>query len=633
VESLIWHLRTLDSFMFAWPILLSLGICFAVAQTDFPLLLGAWFAKHAIGRGDTFRPAPPGARPSGLVVIPSLLRNRDDLLAITTTVESCVKNGYPSELVVIAAVDGLTEHPELVGELERWVRDLPLPPNVFVYVAGTPTRLGKMMAVEAGVERMRELVSIGWHERFPDVYFSIDGDGTLSDGALERLVAKLTRPHPITGRPRRVVAGKICIRPDLFWQGWRKLFTLQGQIYLQVAREFVVSNVARHNWKLTPMIGIPGALYCTWGEIIQQAPRFMGFMQGLRFVDWLKWWVGVAPPSFAESSARSLPEALTGASDDTCIAFIASIAQWKDGALSFEAPRTPLHALGRLLMGYLFERSHDYEPEARVFTYTPDTLKGLWRQRVRWNSSRFECAGRFWRAFWFHWEIGMPVSSHLWLVLQTVVEVTTYYVLLPYYCLGGGHAMVGYFVGYCGQTLAHAVYTVLALLLERDWRRHWRVLLALPLASLYCTSINFFGCVYGVANDLLFFGNWTNFAPEWTLKKSGCERVALLYRTRRLLALAVRAVTHGDVPFGAFWFGWNETPWTPSGFEGWTTGKRPGAIRIQARVDVTTPAPAVPDEARPVAPRASGTFRRAEPASVAVGGRAGEARPRAARQA
>ena len=34
----------------------------------------------------------------------------------------------------------------------------------------------------------------------------------------------------------------------------------------------------------------------------------------------------------------------------------------------------------------------------------------------------------------------------------------------------------------------------------------------------------------------------------------------------------------GDVPLGSFWLGWRETPWTPSGYDGWTTGKKPPAI-------------------------------------------------------
>ena len=573
MPSFLWALRTHDSFTMAWPLFLSLAICLVVGQTDFLLLITAWFAKVVLNRADSFRPAAKDARPTGLVVIPSLLRNKDDLNAITTTIESCATNGYPSELVILASVDGRNEQPALLAELTAWVAKQSYPENVHVHVTGTPTRLGKMMAVEAGVVFMHGLVDAGAHARFPDIYFSIDGDGTLGANALERLAARLATPHPLTGNPRRIVSGKICIRPDLFWQGWKTFFSVKGQIYIQVAREFVLSNVSRYNWKLSPAVGVPGALYCTWSELLIKAPYYMGFMQSLRFRDWLGWWVGRAPPLFSKSSPRSLPEALTGASDDTCMAFLASIATWKDGKMCFDAPRTPLHAMGRVIMGYLFERSHDYEPEARVFTYTPDSITGMWKQRVRWNASRFECAGRFWRSFGYHWEIGVPVIAQLSAVLRTVIAMTAYYVLLPYYCLGQGNALMMYVIGYATQTLAYTLYTGMALMLERDYKRFWRVVFALPLASAYCVGINFFGCVYGVTKDLLVFGNTTNFAPEWTMAKSGCERVALLYRARRFFAMSLRSVLYGDVPLGTFWFGWNATKWTASGFEGWTTGK------------------------------------------------------------
>src|SRR5262249_15674729 len=154
------------------------------------------------------------------------------------------------------------------------------------------------------------------------------------------------------------------IRYDLLWQGWRKFFTVSGQIHNHVAREFMVSNIARCNWKPTPQIGIPGALYCTWFEGNHHAPRYMGFMQTIRFSELVRWWMGFAPPRYSERSGHPLPEALTGASDETCIAFLASIASWKNGKLDFDAPRTPLHALGRFFLGYFVERSHDYEPEA-----------------------------------------------------------------------------------------------------------------------------------------------------------------------------------------------------------------------------------------------------------------------------
>jgi len=576
VESLFWALGTRDPVALAWPVFLSLAFGFLLLQNDLVTLLGATLARVALlGRADPFARRGPGGRPSGLVIIPSLLRNRGDLEAIRTTVASSASNGYPGELVVVASVDGRTEQPSLYRELETWIAALRSPANVTILLGGTETRLGKMMAVEAAVVLVKDLVARGRLPAFPELYFSIDGDGTLSENALERLAARLVRPHPLTGNPRRVVSGKICIRPDLFWSGWRQapasFFSVRGQIYLQVAREFLLSNIARFNWKPTPQIGIPGALYCTWSELLLAAPRYMGFMKTVRIRDMALWALGVPPPLFSRTRVEPCPEALTGASDDTCIAFLASIASWKDGRLSFDAPRTTVHALGRLLMGYFFERSHDYEPEARVYTYTPATIRGLWKQRVRWNSSRFECAGRFWRAFAFHWEIGFPTSSHLWLVLQHVFDLTVYYVLLPYAVFRSSNAVFVYVLGYGAQTVAYSIYTSLALLLERERRRFWPVLFALPLAAFYGVAINFFGCVVGVVRDVFLFGNPTDFAPEWTLRRGRTERIALLFRVRRFFALAARAVVCGDVPFGAFWLGWGETPWTPSGYDGWTT--------------------------------------------------------------
>jgi hypothetical protein len=596
VEGLAFALRSYDGFSLAWPFFLSLAVGFVVVQIDFVGLLVRAFGRLALlGRRDGFTPAGPGQRPTGLVIIPALLRNQADFQAITTTVESCATNGYPSDLVIIASVDGRSEQPALYRELLQWVSGRRYPDNVSVHVGGTQTRLGKMMAVEAGVQLMHALVAEGREPAFPALYFSIDGDGTLGPHSLERLAARIIQPHPLTGNPRRVVSGKICIRPDLFWGGWRQLparfFSVDGQIHLQVAREFLLSNIARYNWKLTPQIGIPGALYCTWSELLLAAPRFMGFMPTIRLRPWLRWWLGAAPPRFSRTAAPPNPEALTGASDDTCIAFLASMASWKDGRLSFDAPRTPLHALGRMLKGYVFERSHDYEPEARVYTYTPSTVRGLWKQRVRWNSSRFECAGRFWRAFAFHWEIGFPTTSHLWLVLKHVLELSIYYLLLPYFVLGTSHAGLTYLLGYVGQTAAYSLYTLFALLLEREWRRFWPVLFCLPLAPLYLIGINFFGCVFGVVKDVFLFGNPTNFAPEWTLMKGRTERVALLFRVRRVLALALRAVLVGDVPFGWFWFGWAETPWTPSGYEGWTTGRKPRSMLPPLRRRPPRPSP------------------------------------------
>src|SRR5262249_14284938 len=117
-----------------------------------------------------------------------------------------------------------------------------------------------------------------------------------------------------------------------------------------------------------------------------------------------------------------------------------------------------------------------------------------------------------------------------------------------------------------------AATTVLALALNSDFR-YWRLCLAVPLAPLYQIGINWLPGAVGVVSDVLFFGNRTGFAPEWTLKKGHSVRIALLFRVRRALALTVRNLVKGDVPLGWFWLGWDETPWTPSGFDGWTSGK------------------------------------------------------------
>lgn len=592
--SLFWALKTRDAFFFSWPLATGAFFLFLFAQSDFAVLLTAWYWRFfatGAGRRTATRSGPV---PSGLVIIPSLLRDREDFQAITLTVDTCARNGYPGELFIVASVDGFSERPELYSELRAWLASQSYPSNVRTYAGGTPTRLGKMMAVEAGVRLMKDLVARGAVRTFPAIYFSMDGDGTLGPRALELLARRLSLPHRVSGNPRRVVSGKVCIRPELFWKGWcreslRSFFSVRGQIYLQVAREFLFSNVTRFNMKLKPQVGIPGALYCCWSEILLNGPRFMGYMKSLRFRDWARWWVGLGAPAFSSSVSEPLPEAMTGASDDTAVSFMAAMAWWKDGgALSMDPPHTPLHALGRLAKAYFWERAPDYEPEARVYTFTPTTLKTLWVQRVRWNSSRVECGYRFKNAFSFHWNVGAIIAFHLWTVLWSVALVAFFYLALPFRLLTSVDGVTAYAISYALQVFTISLYTALALAIETEWRKFWPVLLALPLAPLHSICINFAACATGVVKDLLLFGNTTKFAPEWTLKKGRTVRMALFFRARRFLSLCVRAAVVGDVPWGAFWFGWTETPWTPSGYDGWTTGKRP----------------------RPIVPRVSDWFRR-----------------------
>lgn len=584
MDGFVWGLRTLDVFLIVVPVFfLHVMVTFTIERPDVLGLFATFFGRKALGL-PFFTPGGPGSRPTGLVIIPSLLRDGDDLKAITTTIESCATNGYPSELVIVASVDGRTEHPKLYAELTRWIAGRSYPVNVHVRLTGTERRQGKMMAVEAGVLFVNAEVAAGTLAAFPEVYFSIDGDGILGPHALERLAARLATRHWLTKNQRRIVSGKLAIRPDLIWRGWRAFFTIEGQIYQQVAREFVVSNMMRFNRKLFPQIGVPGALYCCWSDLLVMAPYYMAFLRTVRASHWLKWWMGAPPPRFSDSVEPPAAEALTGASDDTCMAFLASMATWKNGKLSLDAPRTPLHSLGRLFLGFWVERSHMYEPEARIYTFTPSSVKGLWVQRVRWNSSRFECAGRFSRAFWFHWEIGFPTSLHLSLVLQNVGKILVYYFVIPFVCLGRGHVALGFFFGYAFHVIEDILYTAVAFSIERDYRRSWRSVMCLPLTPLYTIVSSNLACAYGVTKDLLLFGNPTKFAPESTLIAGQTTRVALLFRLRRFLALTVRSILYGDVPFGAFWFGWLETTWTPNGFEGWSSGKNARAIVPWARI-------------------------------------------------
>src|SRR5688572_31147319 len=117
MEGLFWSFKTLDPLLLATPVFLNLILCLLITQSDYIFLLARFFAWRALGRPEAFRPLGFGQRPTGLVVIPSLLRNEEDLNAITTTIESAGTNGYPSELVIIASVDGRTEFPKLYAKL------------------------------------------------------------------------------------------------------------------------------------------------------------------------------------------------------------------------------------------------------------------------------------------------------------------------------------------------------------------------------------------------------------------------------------------------------------------------------------------------------------------------------------
>ncbi len=554
------------------------------------LLLPTRLLASALGR----TAGPSKARlPAGLLIIPSLLREADELEAIKATVSNVVANDYPGKLIVVMSIDGTRDAPRLYADLEAWFasRQAALPNGVSLYLTGTPRRHGKPLAIEHGIRHAQALVARGVHAELPPIYFSTDADADLGPHALELLARRLTKKNPLTGNPGRAVAGHLPVRKEQYWRGWRHFFSVEGQLTLQVAREYLVTSVMRHNVRPLPICGIPGALYCTWSQLLVEGPRFMGFMKTLGRRDWIKWWFGAAPPKFSESKVAPIPELLAGDTDDTVSAFLAIMARWENGRLTLDAPRTPVHAFYYMLRTVLFDRGLRYEPEAHVYTSSPSTIGSLWRQRMRWNASRIEVVGRFSRSFRYHWDLSFAGFGSVGLMLKCAVFGLFAYVQAPLVMAKGGFFMPLAL----GLAVHYAIYvtsTLLALVVDGGIASKWRLVLAIPIAPLYLPVYGFWAGAAGMMKDVLLVGNCTKFAPEETLILGGSERIALLARARRAAVLMLRSAIYGDVPLAGFWLGWGETRWTPSGFQGWTSGKRPSLYQ-RLRYGAETPKVAV----------------------------------------
>jgi hypothetical protein len=569
MEALIWNLRTIEGFELATP-LLKVLITLMIFCWDYPVLLLYRTCQSALLR-------PHGARDvradvlSLLVVIPSLLRKRDELLSMMSTVDSIAGNGYPGELTIVLTIDGNQDAPLLYSELEEWARRRPLRLNQRLFVTGTVMRRSKPMAIDHAMEYVKKLVSNGTLREFPPVYVSTDADADLGPHALERIVRRLQRKNRITGWPARVVAGGLHVRGNDFWRGFRHFLTVGGQLNLQVAREYYVGNIWRYNIRWLPLTGVPGAFYCTWSDLFLAIPSYMGYMRSLRKRDWYFWLLGRCAPQFSDFSGQPIPEMMAGDTDDTVTAYASLIARYENGKFSFDPPRTPLHAFVYMIRALFIDRAIQYEPDAHVFTSSPTTIKTLFRQRKRWNSSRVELTGRFWPSLGYHWTLGLPVTFVKLLMARSVLVGAMAYVVIPA-VLWKSHAAFAFFVGYLGNVVVFFVMTAMALSINHGWKRYWRLMLSIPIAPLYQLVFNWLPGTVGITSDVMLFGNRTGFAPESTLRKGGTVRLALLFRVRRALLLMLRSILSGDVPFGKFWFGWRETLWTPSGYEGWTSG-------------------------------------------------------------
>jgi cellulose synthase/poly-beta-1,6-N-acetylglucosamine synthase-like glycosyltransferase len=573
MESVLWNLRTLNGFSTLAPMLAVLFFTLA-AFWDYPLLLIYSLVFRALGRKRRF---PAYAKPlSALVVIPSLLRKQDELTSMLSTIESVATNGYPGRLLIVVSIDGTKDAPQLYERLRDFCRSSSYDAQTFLYVTGTPERRSKPMAIDHAMEFVKELVKAGEQPSFPEVYVSTDADADLGPHSLEKMIYRLQRRNFITGAPARAVAGALHVRGDDFWRGLRHFATVSGQLNIQVARDYYVSNVGRYNIRWLPVTGVPGAFYCTWTSIFLEIPRFMGYLRTLRTSHWLRWWLGAEAPRFSDTRAQPIPELVAGDTDDTVSAYTATLVRYEHGRFVFDPPRTPWHAFYYMLRGLLLDRAIKYEPEARVYTSSPTTIKALYRQRKRWNTARIELTGRFWRALGYHWTLGLPAIIVKTSMARSLLIGVVAYLLLPGLFFDS-RTLTLVVLAYMTQVFMAFVLT-LATLVMNDELRYWRLLLALPLAPVYTLCFKWVPAAMGFVDDVFLFGNVTGFAPESTLIKGGSERIALSFRVRRAVLLAARAVLVGDVPLGKFWLGWRETPWTPNGFEGFTSKKKPRSI-------------------------------------------------------
>ena len=575
MEGLLWNLGANGRYSLGAMVATVLFFTFLMCW-DYPILLPYLLLRRSTLRAVRRRDRTGGPSPAVLVVIPSLLRKRDELESMMSTIESIANNGYPGPLTIVVSIDGTKDAPALWAELRAWSAAARWNDRSRLFVTGTPERHSKPMAIDHGMRFVQGLVASGELPAIPPVYVSTDADADLGPNAIQAIVERLQRRNRFTGVPARVVAGALHVRGNSFWRGWRHFFTIGGQLNLQVAREYYVGNVWRHNIRLMPVTGVPGAFYCTWTEIFLAIPHFMGYMRTLRLRHWLRWWIGLEAPRFSDSDAAPIPELVAGDTDDTVTAYAATIARYVDGHFVFDPPRTPAHALWYMLRTIFLDRPIAFEPQAKVYTSSPTTIKALMKQRRRWNCSRIELTGRFFRGLCYHWGLGLPVMVVKLLLARSVLTGAVVYLLVPIF-LFGVPVVTAIVLGYTVQVIVYGVLTLAALVMN-DELKHWRFMLALPLSPFYQFLINWIPQAFGSTCDVFLFGNFTGFSPEWTLKRGGSTRIALLFRIRRALLLSVRAVVVGDVPLGAFWFGWSETPWTPSGYDGWTTGKKPRPI-------------------------------------------------------
>jgi hypothetical protein len=591
IEKFIWFFANLGAYRLLGLQLVPILAAWCIYQSQYPYVLVRSLWDRAFGDG--FEPFASGTAPSLGMTIPTLLRNEDDLDGLRVGIASAIGARYPGRLTVVAVIDGVDAAPELVRELERWVDAQSIPDGVVVEVVGTATRVGKAHAADVGVRHIAEMATRGVIPEKPPIYFNMDADCEMAPHALERMVRALQRRSRISGQPGMIVTSHVSIRESHYYRGFWHLFTLRGQIAINVAREYAVAiGVGRQNiLRLLPQNGASGALFCTWFDVVEAAPHWAKFLGELRMIDWVKWWFGAPPPRFDVRTVEALPEAMTGMGEDTWMSWLALAGRMENGRVNLALPRTPAHALWYAFVGF-FARPFRYDPHAKIYTTTPTTVRSLFVQRVRWNISRIWTVQVWGVGLLYHLVVGLPAIFDV--IVSTAFQATIVagFLLAPF----SGHVSA---MAPALLVLVELLYftertlgTLLALLQDRGEKGRWKKLLALPFSGTFHLLFNVATTISGFVRQV--FGNGYNdrFAPESALIAGGTSRIALGYRVRRFFALAWRSVIHGDVPLGWFWLGWHATKWTSNGYEGWTTGVRPPIVKPVAPLITTIAAPA-----------------------------------------
>lgn len=588
----IWFFTNADAHQVVAPLVIPFAIAFGLYQSHYPFVLLRALYQRVFGDG--FVPLTKENAPTLGMTMPTLLRNQDDFDGLTTGIGSALRHGYPGKLVLVAVIDGLDVAPKLVDALRAWAAAQDIPENIHLHITGSPTRVGKATAGDLGIRTIVELCD----GEAPPIYFNMDADCELGPHALERMVIALQRPSRITKEPAMIVTSHVSIREADYWKGVRHFFTLKGQIAVTVAREYLVAiGLGRHNaFRMLPQNGASGALYCTWFPVVEAAPHYAAFLNTLKWGDWVKWWFGAAPPRFDMHAIAPLPEAMTGMGEDTWMSWLAIAARFENGKITLAFPRTPAHALWYAFVGF-FARPFRYDPHAKIYTTTPTNLKSLFSQRVRWNISRIWTVQCWGPALLYHLVIGIPAIFDVVLATAFQAVIAGGLILAP--ILGGDTPAMApalFLLVELGYFVERMLGTSIAMVADRGEKGRWKKFLGLPFAGIFHIAFNVVTTVVGFVKQV--FGNGYNdkFAPEATLIKGATSRVALGYRIRRFYGLCVRSVIVGDVPLGAFWFGWHKTKWTPNGYEGWTTGKVPAVVRpieepAQAPMTLPTLAP------------------------------------------